>query len=237
MAHSLEARVPFLDPVVTNFALALPSRHKVRGLRKKVLLRKAAAPLVPPELASAPKARLLDSGGSLAPRRARAVRARDALLRHASAPGLLPPGGRERASSTTTWRAARISAASSGACSRSRSGTSATSSARRALCGSLGSKRSPGEGLGRHLRAGSCAGVPAPDRAPPRARRRGRGHDSRVRADARAARAARDRGRGDRAPRRPLAPGQGRLARRPAASPEAVRERPRLRPRARARLA
>jgi asparagine synthase (glutamine-hydrolysing) len=50
MAHSLEARVPFLDPVVTNFALSLPSRHKVRGLRKKVLLRKAAAPLVPPEL-------------------------------------------------------------------------------------------------------------------------------------------------------------------------------------------
>jgi asparagine synthase (glutamine-hydrolysing) len=50
MAHSLEARVPFLDPMVTNFALALPSRHKVRGLRKKVLLRKAAAPLVPDEL-------------------------------------------------------------------------------------------------------------------------------------------------------------------------------------------
>jgi asparagine synthase (glutamine-hydrolysing) len=50
MAHSLEARVPFLDPVVTNFALALPKRHKVRWLRKKVLLRKAAAPLLPPEL-------------------------------------------------------------------------------------------------------------------------------------------------------------------------------------------
>ena len=47
MAHSLEARVPFLDPVVTNFALALPPRHRVRGLRKKVLLRKAVAPLVP----------------------------------------------------------------------------------------------------------------------------------------------------------------------------------------------
>jgi asparagine synthase (glutamine-hydrolysing) len=47
MAHSLEARVPFLDPVVTNFALALPTRHRVRGLRKKVLLRKAVAPLVP----------------------------------------------------------------------------------------------------------------------------------------------------------------------------------------------
>jgi asparagine synthase (glutamine-hydrolysing) len=47
MAHSLEARVPFLDPVVTNLALALPARQRVRGLRKKVLLRKAVAPLVP----------------------------------------------------------------------------------------------------------------------------------------------------------------------------------------------
>lgn len=50
MAHSLEARVPFLDPMVTNFALALPSRHKARGLRKKVLLRKAVAPLLPAPL-------------------------------------------------------------------------------------------------------------------------------------------------------------------------------------------
>src|SRR5207253_6465041 len=47
MAHSLEARVPFLDPVVTNLALALPARQRVRGLRKKVLLRRAAAPLLP----------------------------------------------------------------------------------------------------------------------------------------------------------------------------------------------
>src|SRR2546426_946432 len=35
MAHSLEARVPYLDTVVTNLALALPRRHKVRGLSKK----------------------------------------------------------------------------------------------------------------------------------------------------------------------------------------------------------
>jgi asparagine synthase (glutamine-hydrolysing) len=47
MAHSLEARVPYLDPVVAGLALALPTRLKVRGLRKKVLLRKAAAPLLP----------------------------------------------------------------------------------------------------------------------------------------------------------------------------------------------
>ncbi|HEX3686615.1 MAG TPA: asparagine synthase (glutamine-hydrolyzing) [Gaiellaceae bacterium] len=55
MAHSLEARVPFLDPVVTNFALALPARHRVRGLRKKVLLRKAVAPLVPGRIVRAKK--------------------------------------------------------------------------------------------------------------------------------------------------------------------------------------
>ena len=50
MAHSLEARVPYLDTVVTNLALALPTRHKVRGLSKKVLLRKAAKPLLPHEI-------------------------------------------------------------------------------------------------------------------------------------------------------------------------------------------
>src|SRR6266545_4125442 len=50
MAHSLEARVPYLDTVVTNLALALPARHKIRGLSKKVLLRKAAAPLLPREI-------------------------------------------------------------------------------------------------------------------------------------------------------------------------------------------
>jgi asparagine synthase (glutamine-hydrolysing) len=50
MAHSLEARVPFLDSVLTNFAFGLPARHKVRGLAKKVLLRKAVAPLLPREI-------------------------------------------------------------------------------------------------------------------------------------------------------------------------------------------
>src|SRR5438067_8589248 len=50
MAHSLEARVPFLDPLVTNLAFALPTRLKVRGLAKKVLLRKAVEPLLPTEV-------------------------------------------------------------------------------------------------------------------------------------------------------------------------------------------
>jgi len=50
MAHSLEARVPYLDPAVTNLALALPTNQRVRGFRKKVLLRKAVEPLVPREI-------------------------------------------------------------------------------------------------------------------------------------------------------------------------------------------
>jgi asparagine synthase (glutamine-hydrolysing) len=50
MAHSLEARVPFLDPLVTNLAFALPTRLKVRGLAKKVALRKAMEPLLPSEV-------------------------------------------------------------------------------------------------------------------------------------------------------------------------------------------
>ena len=55
MAHSLEARVPYLDPVVSDLALALPTRLKVRGLSKKRLLRSALAPLVPRRILSARK--------------------------------------------------------------------------------------------------------------------------------------------------------------------------------------
>ena len=50
MAHSLEARVPFCDPVVSELAFALPSRLKVRGFAKKRLLRQAVAPLLPPSI-------------------------------------------------------------------------------------------------------------------------------------------------------------------------------------------
>ena len=50
MAHSLEARVPFLDTQVSDLALALPTSMKVRGFTKKRLLRKAMEPLVPKEI-------------------------------------------------------------------------------------------------------------------------------------------------------------------------------------------
>jgi asparagine synthase (glutamine-hydrolysing) len=55
MAHSLEARVPYLDPVVAELALALPTHMKVRGLQKKRLLRKAAVPLIPAQILRARK--------------------------------------------------------------------------------------------------------------------------------------------------------------------------------------
>ena len=47
MANSLELRVPFLDPVVSDLAMALPTNLKVRGFAKKWLLRRALAPLLP----------------------------------------------------------------------------------------------------------------------------------------------------------------------------------------------
>jgi asparagine synthase (glutamine-hydrolysing) len=55
MTHGLEARVPFLDPVVAELAAALPSKLKVRGLSKKRLLRRAAAPLIPGRILRARK--------------------------------------------------------------------------------------------------------------------------------------------------------------------------------------
>lgn len=47
MANSLEARSPFLDHKVIEFAATLPSGMKMRGLQTKSLLKKVAARLVP----------------------------------------------------------------------------------------------------------------------------------------------------------------------------------------------
>jgi asparagine synthase (glutamine-hydrolysing) len=55
MAHGLEVRVPFLDPVVAELAYALPLDARVRGLKTKRVLRAAAAPLLPPAVADGPK--------------------------------------------------------------------------------------------------------------------------------------------------------------------------------------
>ncbi|CAA9487939.1 MAG: Asparagine synthetase [glutamine-hydrolyzing] [uncultured Solirubrobacteraceae bacterium] len=55
MAHSLEARVPFLDPEVYALAAALPRHLRVRAGAKKRLLRKAIEPLVPRSIVHGPK--------------------------------------------------------------------------------------------------------------------------------------------------------------------------------------
>ena len=47
MANSLEARSPFLDHKVMEFAARLPIDFKLRGTSLKYLLKKVAAPLLP----------------------------------------------------------------------------------------------------------------------------------------------------------------------------------------------
>ena len=55
MAHSLEVRVPFLDPHVAELAFALPTSAKVRFMAKKRLLRSVASTLLPREIARGAK--------------------------------------------------------------------------------------------------------------------------------------------------------------------------------------
>jgi len=50
MAHSLEARAPFLDHELSAYALSLPSRLKIRGGITKLVLRNAVAPYLPKEI-------------------------------------------------------------------------------------------------------------------------------------------------------------------------------------------
>ncbi|MBI3616105.1 MAG: asparagine synthase (glutamine-hydrolyzing) [Candidatus Omnitrophica bacterium] len=50
MAHGLEVRSPLLDTPLIEYAAALPDRFKVRGCQTKVLLKKACADLLPPEI-------------------------------------------------------------------------------------------------------------------------------------------------------------------------------------------
>jgi asparagine synthase (glutamine-hydrolysing) len=49
MAVSLEARAPFLDHRIMEFAASLPTRYKLRGLTNKYLLKRALKGLVPKE--------------------------------------------------------------------------------------------------------------------------------------------------------------------------------------------
>jgi asparagine synthase (glutamine-hydrolysing) len=55
MASSLEARSPFLDHELMEFAASLPPSQKVRGVQKKVVLREALRGWVPDAILDAPK--------------------------------------------------------------------------------------------------------------------------------------------------------------------------------------
>ncbi|MBI5366002.1 MAG: asparagine synthase (glutamine-hydrolyzing) [Planctomycetes bacterium] len=50
MANSLEARCPFLDHHLVEFALAVPPEYKISGWTTKFILRKAFASLLPPAI-------------------------------------------------------------------------------------------------------------------------------------------------------------------------------------------
>lgn len=50
MANSLEARIPFLDHKLVEFAAALPTHLKLRGRNRKFLLKKVAARYLPDEI-------------------------------------------------------------------------------------------------------------------------------------------------------------------------------------------
>jgi asparagine synthase (glutamine-hydrolysing) len=50
MAHSVEGRFPYLDPEVMALAASLPPAYKLRGLKEKHVLKRAAGALVPVEI-------------------------------------------------------------------------------------------------------------------------------------------------------------------------------------------
>jgi asparagine synthase (glutamine-hydrolysing) len=55
MAHSLEARSPFLDPTIAEFARSLPDQWCATAADLKILLREVVRKRLPPEWAARPK--------------------------------------------------------------------------------------------------------------------------------------------------------------------------------------
>jgi asparagine synthase (glutamine-hydrolysing) len=57
MAHSIEAREPFLDHLLVEFAFSLPTHTRKAYLHDKRVLRKAVKGIVPPRVSGRPKNR------------------------------------------------------------------------------------------------------------------------------------------------------------------------------------
>ena len=81
MAHSIEARVPFLDHRLVEFAFRLPGDYKVHGVETKYVLREALKGVLPERIRTRTRQDRLPrrAGGDLGARRAQprgAARAR-----------------------------------------------------------------------------------------------------------------------------------------------------------------
>lgn len=55
MANALEVRVPFLDHRVVEYAMQLPDEYKIKGKKRKIILRELAKELLPNEIISRKK--------------------------------------------------------------------------------------------------------------------------------------------------------------------------------------
>ena len=102
MAHGVEARVPYLDHRLVEFAAALPARSKLRGLREKNILRRwgEATGLLPAAVA------ISGAGRACVLRRAAAgVRGGAARSREPAAHGNLQSRGRRWIGSALPGRA------------------------------------------------------------------------------------------------------------------------------------
>jgi asparagine synthase (glutamine-hydrolysing) len=55
MAHSVEGRVPLLDPVLVSWAFGVPQSSKVPGFRQKALMRAAVNEFLPDYVLDRPK--------------------------------------------------------------------------------------------------------------------------------------------------------------------------------------
>ena len=55
MAHSVEIRVPYLDPRILEFMARVPSKWKIRGLDEKHILKKTFEGTLPPDITGRPK--------------------------------------------------------------------------------------------------------------------------------------------------------------------------------------
>ena len=88
MAHGVESRYPFLDHRLFDFAAALPTGSRLRGLKEKEILRRWARQVVPRGAAERPKQpyRAPDAGaffGARVPEYVEALLSREAIARNA----------------------------------------------------------------------------------------------------------------------------------------------------------